>query len=225
MWWYDGSTGDDVVAPGGKVQPPGAGKAGTWASWQGAISRTRCWCEGRWREALTIGKMTSLQAATLVPCRFLEVLVWRCRARLPKVLVSFLNVFDDCSSVRRGLSPREKAIFREVIETVFSLNFLETGCTLDSESCAKKVGYSILSTDLASPALRRLHFEISDFRPTSVTESGEAVLRRLLASRAIGSYSLTCDDPAPGSLNRVPAIASCSATGCLAVLLMLSHRC
>ena len=35
----------------------------------------------------------------------------------------------------------------------------------------------------------------------SVTESGEAALRRLLASRAIGRHSLTSDDPAPESLS------------------------
>ena len=61
----------------------------------------------------------------------------------------------------------------------------------------------MLSTDLASPALRRLHFVISDFGPPSVTESGEAALRRLLASRALGGYSLTSDDRAPGSLTVV----------------------
>ena len=55
--------------------------------------------------------------------------------------------------------------------------------------------YSILSTGLASPALHRLHPVISDFRPESVPESGEAALRRLLESRAIGCYSLTSDDP------------------------------
>ena len=39
----------------------------------------------------------------------------------------FPEVFDDCSSVGRRLSPRERAIIREVNETVFALNFLETG--------------------------------------------------------------------------------------------------
>ena len=48
--------------------------------------------------------------------------------------------------------------------------------------------------------LRRLHFVISDFRPPSVAESCQGALRRLPASRAIGVYSLTSDDPAPGSL-------------------------
>ena len=59
--------------------------------------------------------------------------------------------------------------------------------------------YSMLSTDLAPPALSRLHFVISDFRPLSVCESGEAALRRLLASPAVGDYSMTSDDPAPQS--------------------------
>ena len=52
----------------------------------------------------------------------------------------------------RRLSPRERAIIKEVHETVFALNFLETDSIVDSESC-EKIGYSILSTDLASPAL------------------------------------------------------------------------
>ena len=67
-------------------------------------------------------------------------------------------------------------------------------------SHAKKWEFSILSTDLASPALHRLHHVISDFRPPSVSESGEAALRRLLASRAVGGCSLSSDDPVPGWL-------------------------
>ena len=70
------------------------------------------------------------------------------------------------------------------------MNFLETWGIGPSES-REKVGYSRLSIDLASPALYRLHSVISDFRPPSVTESGEAALRRLHASRPIGGYSLT----------------------------------
>ena len=96
-------------------------------------------------------------------------------------------------------SLRERAIVREVNETVFAPHFLETGGVVGSESC-EKVECSILSTDLASPALRRLHIVISDFRPPSVFESGEAALRRLLTSRAIGGQS-TSDDPAPGSFS------------------------
>ena len=67
------------------------------------------------------------------------------------------------------------------------------------------MGCSISSTDLALPALRRLHSVISDFRPPSVTEWGEAALRRLLVRRAIGGSSLTSDDPAPGSLTVFPS--------------------
>ena len=51
-----------------------------------------------------------------------------------------------------------------------------------------------MSTDLASPAICRLHFVTSEFRPPSVTESGEAALGRLLAKRAIGGYSVTSED-------------------------------
>ena len=45
-------------------------------------------------------------------------------------------------------SPRERAIIREVNETVFALNLLEMGGIGCPESC-EKVGHSILSTDLA----------------------------------------------------------------------------
>ena len=47
-----------------------------------------------------------------------------------------------------------------------------------------------------------MHFTVTvifAFRPPSVTESGEAALQKLLGSRAIGDYSRTSDDPAPGS--------------------------
>ena len=73
-------------------------------------------------------------------------------------------------------------------ETVFAISVLETGGIGCCESC-EKVGYSILS-----------HSVISDFRPPSVAEFGEAGLRRLLASRGIGCYLSASDDPALGSL-------------------------
>ena len=53
---------------------------------------------------------------------------------------------------------------------------------------------------LAPPALHRFHSVISDLKPPSATEPGDEALRRLLASQTIGGYSLTSDDPAPGSL-------------------------
>ena len=67
------------------------------------------------------------------------------------------EVFDDCSSVRRRLSPRGRAIIKGVNETVFAVNFLEMGDAVDSV--------------------------ISDFRPPSVTESGEAALRETARER------------------------------------------
>ena len=72
-----------------------------------------------------------------------------------------------------------------MIVIVLALNFLETGGVGLSESC-EKVGYSILSADLASPAIHSLHSVMSDSRLPRVYWA----LRRLLASRAIGDYSL-----------------------------------
>ena len=91
------------------------------------------------------------------------------------------------------------AIIREMNERVFALNFFETGGIGLSES-REKAPYSTLSTGLASPALHSLNSVISDCRPPGVTESGEAALRRLLASCATGGCSLTSDELAPGSL-------------------------
>ena len=91
-------------------------------------------------------------------------------------------------------------------ESVFALNFLETGGVGLSESC-EKVEYSMLSIDLASPVRHRLHPVIFDFRPPSVSESGEEALRRLLGSRAIGGYLFTSDDPAPRPLIVFPVTA------------------
>ena len=121
--------------------------------------------------------------------------MWRRRARLP----NDPEVFDDCSYAGRRLFRIDRAIIRELNETVFAVDFFETGGIGYSGSCGKVV-CSMLSTDLSSPALYRLHSVHSDFRPTSGTESGEAALRRLLAIRAVGGYALTSDDDVPGSL-------------------------
>ena len=75
-------------------------------------------------------------------------------------------------------------------ESVFAVNFLETGGIGLSESC-EKVGYSMSSADLASPALHRLHFVIFAF---VIFAFCEAALRRLLASRATGGYSFASGD-------------------------------
>ena len=112
----------------------------------------------------------------------------RCGGSLPcasaKLSRLFPEVFDDCSNVGCKLSPRDRAIIKEMNESVFASYLLETGGIGCSESC-EKMEYSILSTRLASPAHNRLHSMISDFRPPSDTESGEAALRRL--SRVVPS--------------------------------------
>ena len=51
-----------------------------------------------------------------------EELVWRCRACLPDVLSSFLKCWR-LSRVGRKLSPRVRAIIRELAETVFFIEF------------------------------------------------------------------------------------------------------
>ena len=53
------------------------------------------------------------------------------------------EVFDDCSDVGLRLSPRDRAIIREISERAFALDILETGGIVDSELC-EKVDYSML---------------------------------------------------------------------------------
>ena len=76
----------------------------------------------------------------------------------------------------------------------------------------RKVAYSILSTDLTSPALRRLHSVISDFkvcwvrRGSSLESARESSRRRLLVD-----FWWSCS----GIADRVPVIASCSTTSAM----------
>ena len=126
-------------------------------------------------------------AADLVASGGLGVAPPRAFAKHCRVLP---EVFDDCSSVCRRLSHRERAIIREVNEIAFALNFLETDGLAEFESC-KKVGYSMLSIDLTPLALRNFHTVLFGFRPPSVADE---------AALAIGGYSLSSDDPTPGSL-------------------------
>ena len=58
------------------------------------------------------------------------------------------EVFDDCSLFGRMLSPRDWAIIRELNESVFAFEFLETGCIGHSES-TEKVGPGVSSTSLS----------------------------------------------------------------------------
>ena len=110
-----------------------------------------------------------------------------------------LDVFVDCSCAGFKLSPRDRAIIREMTETFFALNFLETGGLGRSESCEKWCAPSC-PQDWHHLYFTVPHSVISDFRPASVTESGEAALRRLFARQATGGYSFASYDPAPGSL-------------------------
>ena len=190
MWLYAGGAGGDDAADGCTVharQVDGTGRG------KGDLVKGKKAVDGD--VAATLGPSTGF-AAGLTDCGGPRVALPSASATRSRL---FPEVFVDCSYVGRRPTPRHRAITRAMKESAFALNFLETGGIGLSESC-EKVACSILSTDLASPALPRLHSVISDFRPPSITESGGAALRRLLASRAVGCYALTSDDPAPQSL-------------------------
>ena len=53
--------------------------------------------------------------------------MWCCHARTATPSRVFPEVFDDCSVVGRKLSLCDRAIIGELNETVFALNFWETG--------------------------------------------------------------------------------------------------
>ena len=92
--------------------------------------------------------MTSLLAATLGPSSGvaaglmdsggLSVALPCASAKRYRLL---LEVFDDCSYVGGRLSPRHRAIIKELDETAFALNFLQTGGFGCSASC-ENVEYS-----------------------------------------------------------------------------------
>ena len=154
-------------------------------------------------EASATGKITSLLDVTVSPSGGVAAgllvsggvgVALLCASAKHSLLLP--EVFDDCSYVGRRRSPRDRVIIRELNESVFPVNCFETDSIGCSESF-EKVGYSILSRDLALPTHHRLHSVTSDFRTPSVTEFGEAALRRLVASRVIGGDSSVSDDPAP----------------------------
>ena len=120
---YHGGTGDDVVTPRRKVQPQDAGKAGRGRAGKRQFrgrddgmkagggrlpppEKIRLYRPQRW----------VLPAALWRASRFLEALPCA-SAKRSRLL---LEVFDDGSSVSRRLSLRERAIIREVNETVFA---------------------------------------------------------------------------------------------------------
>ena len=175
-WWNSGGSGGDGADAGGKVQAPGAtvqGVAKLTRGVAGVVDKER-------RPVAGACELTSLLAAALGPSGgFAAFLVESGGAGVTQLCASarrsrlLLDVVDDCSCVGRKLSSRVRAIIRKLSETVFALNFLATGGVGLSESC-DKVECSILCTNLVSPAPHRLHSVISDFRPASGTESGEA---------------------------------------------------
>ena len=118
----------------------------------------------------------------------LEMMVWRCRERLLavlgcclKLLTTFHAMFANCLF---GLSSGG------LNEAAWALKFLETRGVVRTSSC-QKVGYSILGMNSGSTTLHRLHFVISDDKPPNGSEFSEAVLRRLLANRAVGGRTIT----------------------------------
>ena len=111
VWWYDGGTGDGVVHSEVKSNPRVQVRQDV--AELGAISRTRCWYDVGGGGSAT-GTTTCLQVASFWwrfwrVSRFLQVLVWRCRA----------------SAKRSRLFPAVSEIYMN--ESVFALNFLETG--------------------------------------------------------------------------------------------------
>ena len=138
VWWNASGVGGDGAGAGGKVQARGRGRG------------KRKKAGGGRRPAA--GKMTSPLAATLgssggvaaglkvsgglgaaLPCASGK------RSRL------LPEVFNDCSCGSQALSSRGKATIREMNESAFALNFLETGGVGRSES-SEMVGYSVAAT-------------------------------------------------------------------------------
>ena len=132
LWWY---AGDSAVARS-EVQAPVAVGAG-----RGRAARVRGRGRGKGKKAR--GPWCRCQQSDVSVGLVSLWRHWR--------VCQTIEVFDDCSCVSvAGSLLVIGAIIREVNETVFALNFLETGCVCE------KVVYSILSADLASPALHRL---------------------------------------------------------------------
>ena len=141
-------------------------------------------------EWLATGEMMSQLAATLGPSSSVEALPCADSGEfgvaLPcasaKRLRVLPEVFDDCSSASRRLSLLRTAIIREVNETVFALNFLETGGIVGSESHVKKLftPYCRLTCTSSSPSCDfRLQATKCHWRGGSSETARESCHRRL----------------------------------------------
>ena len=84
-------------------------------------------CNAGFLRGVAAGLMDSGGLGVALPCASAK------RSRL------FPKVFDDCSCVGRGLSSHNRAIIRELNETVFAINFLETG-VIGCSGSFEKVG-------------------------------------------------------------------------------------
>ena len=106
--------------------------------------------ESRWRERPATSKMMSLLAATLGPSS--GVAAGRTDSG---GLLMAARMLVACS-------PRDGATIRELNETAVDMNSSRLA-VLVVLSHVKKVEYSMLFTDLSSPAFHRLHSVTSDF--------------------------------------------------------------
>ena len=134
MWWNAGGAGGNVATAGGKVQAPGADGAG-----RGRADKSR----GRGRGKGNKAGGGVLPVALRRDAWILEVLVWRCRARPPNVLGSFLKFLMTARMLVASSLPRDMGIIRELNETVFALNFLKTRGIGRSETCERVVEMSL----------------------------------------------------------------------------------
>ena len=96
-WWYAGGAGGDSSVAGGKVQAPafgvGRGKGDTGRG-RGRGKGKKAGGGGVPPQAkvrLSWPQRSVPLAALQWVSQILEVLVWRCRARLPNVLASFMK--------------------------------------------------------------------------------------------------------------------------------------
>ena len=138
VWWSACGAGGDGAGAGGKVQAPGTDGAGRGKADKGrgrsrgkarrpvaGLSRPRQNGVSLGRNAGSLG-MESGGHSVALPCASAKR-----SCLLPEV-------FDDYSYAGCKLSPRDRAIIRELSDTVFCFkNFLETGGTGRSESCEK----------------------------------------------------------------------------------------
>ena len=114
--------------------------------------------EGRWRGRPAAAKMTCLFAATLghsggvAAGRVSGGLGVALPCASAKCSGLFSKVFGDCSWAGCKLSPRDRAIIRELNQTALAQNFLETGGIGRYESCEKSGVLHLVHITYTSPS-------------------------------------------------------------------------